>query len=60
MAKAKRARRTSIRTLPADGGLDFLDKLDQMERLERAEQAADEEEPSAETSDDAENDPAAK
>jgi hypothetical protein len=59
MAKAKRARRTSIRTLPADGGLDFLDKLDQMERQERADQATDEE-PSVETSDDAEADPAAK
>jgi hypothetical protein len=38
MAKAKRARRTSIRTIPADGGLDFLDRLDQMDRQERAEQ----------------------
>lgn len=42
MAKAKRARRTSIRTLPADGGLDFLDKLDQMEREQRADQAPEE------------------
>lgn len=40
MAKAKRARRTSIRTLPAEGGLDFLDKLDQMDRQEQAERAA--------------------
>ncbi|MEW6581635.1 MAG: hypothetical protein AB1416_02610 [Actinomycetota bacterium] len=36
MAKAKRERRTSIRTLRADGGLDFLDRLDEMERQEKA------------------------
>lgn len=55
MAKAKRARRTSIRTLPAEGGLDFLDKLDQMDRQEQAERAAepetgapDDEDPEAE------------
>lgn len=53
MAKAKRARRTSIRTLPADGGLDFLDKLDQMEREQRADQAPEAETEAEPTDEDA-------
>jgi len=36
MAKAKRERRSSIRTLPADAGHDILDRLDQLERQEKA------------------------
>ena len=42
MAKAKRERRTSIRTLPADGGLDFLDKLDEIDRQQKAQQGVEE------------------
>jgi len=53
MAKAKRARRTSIRTLPADGGLDFLDKLDQMEREQKADQAPEADTETEPTDDDA-------
>lgn len=49
MAKAKRQRRNSIRTMGADtSALDALDALESLERAERAQSAAErEEEPAA-------------
>lgn len=52
MAKAKRQRRTSIRTMPTEASADNLDALERLEQIERearaqAERAAerDDEEP---------------
>ncbi len=52
MAKAKRQRRTSIRTMPTEASTDQLDALERLEQIERearaqAERAAerDDEEP---------------
>ncbi len=49
MAKAKRQRRNSIRTMGADtSALDALDALESLERAERAQASAErEEEPAA-------------
>jgi hypothetical protein len=35
MAKAKRERRSSIRTMPTEQGVEALDRLEQLERLDR-------------------------
>lgn len=40
MAKAKRERRTSIRTMPTEGTTDILDRLDAIEREEHARTSA--------------------
>jgi hypothetical protein len=40
MAKAKRERRTSIRTMPTEGTTDVLDRLDAIERQEHERLAA--------------------
>lgn len=54
MAKAKRERRTSIRTLQTEGGLDFLDKLEEIDRQQKAEQGV-EDEPRAAQADEADD-----
>ncbi len=39
MAKAKRERRKSVRTMPTEGTTDILDRLDAIEREEHARNA---------------------
>ena len=39
MAKAKRQRRTSIRTMPTEASTDRLDALERLEQLEREARA---------------------